>query len=255
MGLIKVKTGDEIESMRLAGRLTGEVLAEVGRYLKPGLTTREIDSFAERLIRERGGEPVFLGYRGYRHATCLSVNNEIVHGIPGERIIRDGDIVSVDVGVSVQGYCGDSAATFAVGKVPAKAEKLLRIGREALKAAIRQARAGKRLGDISHAVEAYAEKHGFSVVRDLYGHGIGRDLHEDPLIPNYGRAGEGIELRPGMALAIEPMLNVGDWRIRTLPDGWTVVTEDGSLSCHFEHTVLVTDGEPEVLTWPKKIKM
>ncbi len=252
MGLIKIKSGEEIELMRLAGRLTGEVLAEVGKSLKPGQTTREIDALAERLMREKGGEPVFLGYRGYRHATCLSVNNEIVHGIPGERVVKDGDIVSVDVGVRVQGYCGDSAATFAVGKISAKAEKLLRVGRESLRAAIRQARAGNHLGDISHAVEAYAEKNGFSVVRDLYGHGVGRDLHEDPLIPNWGRAGEGVELKAGMTLAIEPMLNVGDWRIKTLPDGWTVVTEDGSLSCHFEHTVLVTDGEPEILTWSKK---
>jgi methionyl aminopeptidase len=248
MGLIKLKTGPEIEALRVAGRLTGEVLDEIGKFLKPGLTTAEIDSRAEQMMRDKGGEPVFLGYRGYRHATCLSINEEIVHGIPGGRVVKDGDIVSVDVGVRCQGYCGDCAATFAVGKVSAKAEKLLRVGRESLKAAIKQARAGKHLGDISHAVEAYAEKHGFSVVRDLYGHGIGRDLHEDPLIPNYGKAGEGIELKPGMALAIEPMLNVGGWRIKTLPDGWTVVTEDGSLSCHFEHTVLITGKEPEVLT-------
>jgi len=248
MGLIKLKTGPEIAAMRIAGRLTGEVLDEIGRSLKPGLTTEEIDRRAERLMRDKGGEPVFLGYRGYRHATCLSINEEIVHGIPGGRVVKDGDIVSVDVGVKYQGYCGDSAATFAVGKVSAKADKLLRVGRESLKAAIRQARAGRHLGDISHAVEAYAEKNGFSVVRDLYGHGIGRDLHEDPLIPNYGRAGEGIELKPGMVLAIEPMLNIGGWRIKTLPDGWTVVTEDGSLSCHFEHTVLITSEGPEVLT-------
>ena len=204
------------------------------------------------LMREKGGEPVFLGYRGYRHATCISINNEIVHGIPGGRVVKEVDIVSVDVGVKAKGYCGDSAATFPVGKISAKAEKLLRVGRESLKAAIKQARAGRHLGDISHAVETHAEKNGFSVVRDLYGHGIGCDLHEDPLIPNYGKAGEGVELKPGMALAIEPMLNVGGWRIKTLTDGWTVVTEDGSLSCHFEHTVLITDGEPEVLTWLKK---
>lgn len=255
MGIIKIKTGEEIEAMRQAGRLTGEVLVEVGRFIQAGLTTGEIDSRAEKLMREKGGEPVFIGYRGYRHATCISVNHEVVHGIPGERALKDGDIVSVDVGVRVGGYCGDSASTFPVGKISSKAEKLLRVGRESLKAAIRQARAGRHLGDISHAVEALAESHGFSVVRDLYGHGIGRDLHEDPLVPNYGKPGEGIELKPGMVLAIEPMLNVGGWRIRTLPDGWTVVTEDGSLSCHFEHTVLITEGEPEVLTWLKKIKM
>jgi methionyl aminopeptidase len=200
------------------------------------------------LIREKEAEPVFLGYRGYRYATCVSVNNEIVHGIPGDRVLREGDIVSLDVGAKVNGYCGDAAATFPIGKISAKAEKLLRAGRACLKAAIRQARAGKHLGDISHAVETLAESNGFSVVRDLYGHGIGRDLHEDPLVPNYGRPGEGVELKPGMIIAIEPMLNTGGWRIKTLPDGWTVVTEDGGLSCHFEHTVLITEGDPEILT-------
>jgi methionyl aminopeptidase len=248
MGVIKLKTGEEIERMRVAGRITGEVLAETGKFLRAGQTTAEVDSRAEKLMREKGGEPVFLGYRGYRHATCVSVNNEIVHGIPGDRVLRDGDIVSLDVGVKINGYCGDAAATFPIGKVTAKAEKLLRVGRESLKAAIKQARAGRHLGDISHAVEAQAEKNGFSVVRDLYGHGIGRDLHEDPLVPNYGRPGEGVELKPGMIIAIEPMLNTGGWRIKTLADGWTVVTEDGGLSCHFEHTVLITGSEPEILT-------
>ena len=248
MGIIKLKTGEEIERMRVAGRITGEVLAEIGKSLRAGQTTAEIDSRAEKLIREKGAEPVFLGYRGYRHATCISINNEIVHGIPGDRVVRDGDIVSLDVGAKINGYCGDAAATFPIGKVSAKAEKLLRVGRACLKAAIRQARADKHLGDISHAVETLAESNGFSVVRDLYGHGIGRDLHEDPLVPNYGRPGEGIELKPGMIIAIEPMLNTGGWRIKTLADGWTVVTEDGGLSCHFEHTVLITEDEPEIMT-------
>ncbi len=237
--------------MRQAGRLAGAVLTETGRFIKPGQTTREIDRFAENLIRDGGGEPVFIGYRGYRHATCLSINHEVVHGVPGEQTVKEGDIVSVDVGVRLNGYCGDCAATFALGKVSPKAEKLLRIGRDCLKAAIKQARAGRHLGDVSHAVEALAEKNGFSVVRDLYGHGIGRDLHEDPLVPNYGQPGEGVELKPGMILAIEPMVNTGGWRIRTLSDGWTVVTEDGGLSCHFEHTVLITEKDPEILTWSK----
>ncbi|OGB90616.1 type I methionyl aminopeptidase [candidate division WOR-1 bacterium RIFCSPHIGHO2_01_FULL_53_15] len=237
--------------MRQAGRLAADVLAEIGRFIKIGQTARQVNGFAENLIREKGGEPVFIGYRGYRYATCVSVNHEVVHGIPGERVLAEGDIVSVDVGVRLNGYCGDCAYTFALGKISPKADKLLRTGREALKAAIRQARAGRRLGDVSHAVEALAEKHGFSVVRDLYGHGIGRDLHEDPLVPNYGKPGEGVELKAGMALALEPMLNTGGWRIRTLPDGWTVVTEDGGLSCHFEHTVLITEKDPEVLTWSK----
>lgn len=252
MGNIGIKTAEEIERLRAAGRLAAEVLAETSRLVKPGITTAEINAATERLIRSRGAEPVFIGYRGYRHATCISVNCEVVHGIPGAKTLKDGDIVSLDVGVKKDGYCGDTAATYPVGKVAGKAEKLLRTGRRALQAAIRQARAGNHLGDVSFAVQSLAEKEGFSVVRDLYGHGIGRELHEDPLIPNFGKPGEGPELKAGMILAIEPMINVGGWRIRTLPDGWTVVTEDSSLSCHFEHTVLVTGKEPEVLTWLKK---
>lgn len=254
MGTIKVKTGDEIDKMRAAGALTGAVLAALAKAAQAGVTTLELDRLAEERIRAAGAEPVFLGYRGYRHSTCISVNQEVVHGIPGDRQLQDGDIVSLDVGVKKDGYCGDSALTVAVGKVGGKADKLMRTTRQALQAGIRQARAGNHLGDISHAIQQLAEKNGFSVVRDLYGHGIGREMHEDPLIPNFGRPGEGPELKPGMALAIEPMLNVGGFEIMTLPDGWTVVTRDGSLSSHFEHTVLVTEGEPEILTW-SKIKM
>ncbi|MFA5113604.1 MAG: type I methionyl aminopeptidase [Candidatus Margulisiibacteriota bacterium] len=251
MGSIKIKAGDEIEKMRVAGRITAAVLAELAGAAQAGISTAELDAFGEKMIRARGAEPVFLGYRGYKHATCISINHEVVHGIPGDRRLAEGDLVSLDVGVKKDGYCGDSALTVPVGKAGGKAEKLLRTAKQALAAGIKQARAGKRLGDIGAAVQQTAEKHGFSVVRDLYGHGIGRELHEDPLVPNFGRPGEGPELRPGMVLAIEPMLNVGGWRIRTLGDGWTVVTEDGSLSCHFEHTVLITDGEPEILTWSK----
>jgi len=238
MGSILIKTADELVKMRLAGRIAGEVLDALRRKVAVG----------EKLIRAKGAEPVFIGYRGYRHATCISRNHEVVHGIPGSQTLQAGDIVSVDVGVKFDGYCGDTAATFAVGRISGKAEKLLRAGRQALQAGIRQARAGRHLGDVAAAVQATAEKNGFSVVRDLYGHGIGRDLHEDPLIPNYGRPGEGPELKPGMVLAIEPMLNVGGWKVRTLPDGWTVVTDDGELSCHFEHTVIITEAEPEVVT-------
>lgn len=248
MGLIKLKNKDEIVLLRRAGRVVASVLKEASCFVRPGVSTADLDRLCEQLIRQQGGEPVFIGYRGYRHATCISVNEEVVHGIPGRRILQEGDIVSLDIGVALNGYCGDTAATFPVGKISAKAEKLLRAGREALKAAIRQARPGKHLGDIGHAVSAVGEKYGYGVVRDLYGHGIGRDLHEDPLIPNYGEPGEGPELRPGMVLAIEPMLNLGGWRVKTLPDGWTVVTEDGSWSCHFEHTIAITDGEPEILT-------
>lgn len=234
--------------MRQVGRLVAEVLAETGRKIQVGMTTEDLDSYAEKLIREKGAVPVFIGYRGYRHATCISINEQIVHGIPGKRAFKDGDIISFDVGARMQGVCGDTAATFPVGTLPKKVEKLLRAGREALRAGIRQARAGKHVGDISAAIQAVAEKNGFSVVRDLYGHGVGVDLHEDPLVPNFGRPGEGPKLKPGMVLAIEPMLNMGGWEIRTLDDGWTVETKDKSLSCHFEHSVLITEGEPEILT-------
>lgn len=238
--------------MRVAGRIAAEVLDALCGEVKAGVKTENLDKMAERFIREKGAEPVFIGYRGYRHATCISVNQEVVHGIPSARALQEGDIVSVDVGVKVSGYCGDVAATFPVGEITGKARKLLRAGKEALRAGMRQARSGRYLGDISNAIQRVAERNGFSVVRELYGHGLGQDLHEDPLIPNFGKPGEGPELKPGMVIAIEPMLNVGGWKIRTLPDGWTVVTEDGSLSCHFEHSVLITEGEPEVFTWLKK---
>lgn len=237
--------------MRRAGKATAQVLDLLAKEVKAGISTLELDVICERLIRQLGGEPVFIGYRGYRHATCISVNEEVVHGIPGKKALKEGDIVSLDVGVRLDGYIGDCAVTVPVGRVQPAAEKLLRAGREALKAAVKQARVGRHLGDISNAVQRVAEKNGYSVVRDLYGHGVGRELHEDPLIPNYGEPGSGPELRPGMVLAIEPMLNLGTWKVRTLPDGWTVVTDDGKLSCHFEHTVLITDRDPEILTWLK----
>ena len=248
MSGIKVKNADEVERIRKACAVVSSVLEQTGGLVKPGVTTEYLDTFAERLIREKGAEPVFIGYRGYRHATCISVNEEIVHGIPGKRVLQEGDIVSVDVGARVDGFCGDTAATFPVGKVSRQAARLLRTCRQALKAGIKLARGGNRLGDVSAAIQGVAEDNGYSVVRDLYGHGIGADLHEDPLIPNFGRAGSGPELKAGMTLAIEPMLIMGGWKIRTLGDGWTVVTGDRSLSCHFEHTVLITEGAAEVLT-------
>lgn len=248
MGTIKLKAPDEIKLIREACRIAAEVLAQAAKSIRPGLTTAELDKIAEELLRKKGAEPVFIGYRGFQHATCISVNCEVVHGIPGSRVLQEGDIVSLDVGAKKDGYCGDTAATYPVGRINGKTEKLLRAGKQALKAAIRQARAGCHLGDISHAIEQQADKSGFSVVRDLFGHGIGRDLHEDPLIPNYGTPGEGPELKAGIVLAIEPMLNIGTWKIKTLSDGWTVVTEDGELSCHFEHTVVITEGDPEILT-------
>lgn len=248
MAGIKIKSAEEIERVRKACAVVSWVLERTGKEVKPGVTTEYLDSFAEKLIREKGAIPVFMGYRGYRHATCISVNEEIVHGIPGKRVLQDGDIVSVDVGAKLEGYCGDTAATFPAGKVKKKAAKLIRASKLALKAGIKQARAGNHLGDISAAIQRIAEENGYSVVRELYGHGIGSDLHEDPLIPNFGRPGAGPELKPGMTLAIEPMLNMGGWKMKTLEDGWTVITEDRSLSCHFEHTILIKEGEPEVLT-------
>ncbi len=234
--------------MKEAGLILSEILSRVAGAVKPGVTTEDLDSLAEKLILQKGCQPVFKGYRGYRHATCISVNEEVVHGIPGQRSLKEGDIAGIDIGLKLKGFCSDSAITVAVGKISKKAEKLLRTGRSALRAGIKQARAGNHLGDISAAIEKIAEDNGYSVVRDLYGHGIGRDLHEDPLIPNYGFKGEGIELKPGMVLAIEPMLNIGGSRIETLGDGWTVVTADRALSCHFEHSVLIAKGDPEILT-------
>jgi methionyl aminopeptidase len=248
MGQIKTKSAEEIKRIRKACVICGWVLKKVGREVKAGVTTEDIDKLAEKLIREKGGIPVFIGYRGYKHATCTSVNEEIVHGIPGKRAIKDGDLVKIDVGVKWEGYCGDTAMTFPVGKIDKKQTKLVRAGKKALQAGIRQARAGNHLGDISSAIERVAKGEGFSVVRELFGHGIGAELHEDPLIPNFGNPGEGPKLAAGMVFAIEPMLNIGGWKIRTLSDGWTIITADHSLSCHFEHTILITEGEPEILT-------
>lgn len=248
MADIKIKSADEIERIKKACEIVAWALKQTGKEVKPGVTTEYLDSFAEKLIRAKGADPVFIGYRGYRHATCLSVNEEVVHGIPGSRKLEEGDIVGVDVGAKLNGYCGDTAATFPVGKIPKKIDQLLRSGKEALKAGIRQARAGNYLGDISSAIDKSAKKNGYAVVRELYGHGIGADLHEDPLVPNFGNPKEGPKLVAGMVICIEPMLNIGGWKIKTLDDGWTVITEDRSLSCHFEHTILIGDGDPEILT-------
>lgn len=248
MAGIKIKTAFEIERIKKACEIVALVLERTGQEVRPGVTTEYLDSFAEKLIREKGADPVFIGYRGYRYATCLSVNEEVVHGIPGKRKLEEGDIIGLDVGAKLNGYCGDTAATFPVGKIPKKIEKLLRVGKKALKAGIRQARAGNYLGDISSAIEKSAKKNGYSVVRELYGHGIGAELHEDPLIPNFGKPKEGPKLISGMVICIEPMLNMGGWKVKTLDDGWTVITGDRSLSCHFEHTILIGEKDPEILT-------
>lgn len=238
--------------MRRACAVAAEILAAVAAMVQPGRTTAELDEAAGELIRKAGGKSPFLGYRGYPGHICVSVNDEVVHGIPGKRRIQYGDIVSLDVGIILDGFVGDNATTVAVGVVAPRTQQLLQVTQEALAAGIAAARAGARVGDISHAIQSTVERHGFSVVREFVGHGVGRQMHEEPQIPNFGKRGTGPRLRPGMTLAIEPMINAGTAEVKMLSDGWTVVTADGAPSAHFEHTVLVTDGEPEILTWPKK---
>jgi methionyl aminopeptidase len=247
--MIIKKSPDEIERMRIAGHVVADVFAEVADGVRPGVRTEEIDQIVERVIRSAGCVPSFKGYRGFPASACVSLNEEIVHGIPGRRKLREGDLVKIDVGAIHEGYHADSAWTFYVGeRPPQQIEDLMRVTQEALQAGIVQARPGNRMGDIGAAVQAVAEGAGFSVVREYVGHGVGRDLHEDLQVPNYGPAGRGPKIEAGMTLALEPMVNVGDWRTEVLSDDWTVVTADRSLSAHYEHTIAVTDGEPVVLT-------
>jgi len=246
--MIRIKSPVELEAMRGSARLVSRTLDEVAGHVRAGVTTLELDRLAMEFIRKNGGTPSFLGYRGYRHTICASVNEEVVHGIPGKRMLKEGDIISIDVGVLMNGFHGDSARTFTVGAVTGEAEQLLKVTRESLGKGIEQVRAGNRLGDVSSAIQAHVESHGLSIVRSLVGHGIGRDLHEDPQIPNYGQPGSGVVLKPGMVFAIEPMVNVGGWEVETLKDGWTVVSSDRSLAAHFEHTVAVTENGPDILS-------
>lgn len=248
--MVILRTPAEIEQMRRAGSLVGQVLERLREHVAPGVSTRELDAIAENMICSRGGVPSFKGYRGYPASICASVNNEIIHGIPGDRMLVDGDIISIDCGAMLGGYHGDAAMTFPVGDVSAEAEKLMTVTREALNAGIAMARLKMRLGDIGNAIQRHVEANGFSVVRDFVGHGIGRHMHEDPQIPNFGPAGMGMRLRTGMVLAIEPMVNAGVHEVVVMDDGWTACTRDGSLSAHFEHTVAITDDGPEVLTLP-----
>ncbi|MBC7240864.1 MAG: type I methionyl aminopeptidase [Anaerolineae bacterium] len=241
--------------MRRAGQIVAKVLEAIREQVRPGITTGELDELAERIIRAEGGVPSFKGYDGgsdrppFPATICASVDNEVVHGIPSrQRVLEEGQILSVDVGAIYQGYHGDAAITVPVGKVSDLARRLMEVTEGALYAGIAAARAGNRLGDISHAIQSYVESRGFSVVREYTGHGIGREMHEGLQVLNFGAPGRGVRLRAGMTLALEPMVNVGDWRTRVLADGWTVVTYDGSLSAHFEHTILVRDGEAEILT-------
>jgi methionyl aminopeptidase len=245
---ITIKSPREIESMRQAGQVVAATIARLVEFVAPGVTTQECDTVAEREIRRRGALPAFKGYRGFPATICVSINEEIVHGIPGPRTVRAGDVVSLDGGAIANGFYADAAVTVGVGEATPKAADLIEVTREALERGIKAAQPGARIGDISAAVEQFVEARGYSVVREYVGHGIGRALHEEPQVPNYGAPGRGLLLRPGMVIAIEPMVNVGDWRTRLLEDQWTVVTADGSLSAHFEDTVAITEKGPEVLT-------
>jgi len=243
-----IKTAEEIEKIRKACRVAAKVLKELKKCVRIGISTSEINEIGEKLFAESGATPAFKGYRGYGFATCLSINEEVVHGLPGAKVLKDGDIIGIDVGAIFDGYYGDNAETIPVGRISANAKRLIAATKNALYKGIAEARDGRHLGDVSSAIEEEAKKNGYSVVRDLYGHGVGKALHEDPLIPNFGKKGSGMVLKAGMTLAIEPMLNVGSADIRTLDDGWTIVTADGSMSAHFENTILVTKGVPEILT-------
>jgi len=250
--VIPIKSANEIERMRAACGAAAKVLAGIAALVQPGRTTAELNEAAGNLIKQCGAKSPFLGYKGYPGHICVSVNEEVVHGIPGKRRVQYGDIVSLDIGVILDGFVGDNATTVAVGVVAPRTQDLLRVTEKALHAGIAQARTGNRVGDISHAVQSTVESEGFSVVREFVGHGVGRRMHEEPQIPNYGRPGDGPKLKPGMTLAIEPMINAGTSDVKMLGDGWTVVAADGAPSAHFEHTVLVTEGEPEILTWLRK---
>ena len=247
--MIKTKTLEQITKMRAAGQVVAKTLEVLAKSIVPGkTTTADLDALADKMVREQGAIPSFKGYKGYPSNACISVNEVVVHGIPGVRTIEDGDIVGVDLGAILDGWHGDSAITIPVGNVSEKASKLIRVTREALFHGIAEAKSGNRLSDISHAVQKHAESFGYSVVRDLVGHGIGSEMHEDPQVPNFGRPGTGPVLQVGMTLAIEPMVNEGGYQVEYMPDGWTVVTRDGSLSAHFEHTVAITPAGPEILT-------
>lgn len=245
---IIIKSAEEIAIMRQAGRIVAEILKIVSESIAPGMKTKELDSIAEKELARLGAKSSFKGYRGFPANLCVSVNDEIVHGIPGDKVLHNGDIVSLDFGAIYNGFQGDSALTVTVGKASPEAKKLIETTRETLQAGIDAARDGATLGDISSALQNYAESRGYSIVREYTGHGIGRDMHEDPQIPNFGVRGTGPVLKKGMTLAIEPMLNIGTWRTRVAGDDWTVLTADGSLSAHFEHTIAINDKEAEVLT-------
>ena len=246
--MIILKSEREISYLRDAGRIVAETIDIVKQAAKPDVTTLELDQIAEKYIKSRGAIPAFKGYHGFPGNICASVNEEVVHGIPGLRKLKNGDTVSVDIGTVINGYYGDAAVTIPIGSIDAEVQRLLDVTEESLYKGIEQAVVNNRLSDISHAVQKVAETHGYGVVRDYVGHGIGRSMHEDPQVPNYGPPGRGPRLKPGMTLAIEPMINMGTPDVKTLDDGWTVITSDGKRSAHFEHTIAITDDGPEILT-------
>lgn len=246
--MITIKSPYEIECMRAAGKVCGLALDAAGEMIKPGVTTRDVDMTVRKVIAEHHMKPSFLGYGGFPAAACVSVNDEVIHGIPGSKVIKDGDLVKVDVGAIYKGYHGDTARTFICGKASEEAERLVAVTRQSFYEGIKFAREGHKLTDISHAIQAYCEENGYSVVRKFVGHGVGAELHEDPEVPNFGEPGHGPRLRAGMTIAIEPMVNAGTYGVRVLSDGWTVLTIDHKLSAHYEHTVLITDGDPVLLT-------
>lgn len=246
--MIVIKSAQEITYMRQAGKVVAETLYELGKRVKPGVTTGELNEFADEFIRKCGCVPAFLNYQGFPASICTSINNEVVHGIPGLRKLENGDIISIDVGAFYHGYCGDAACTFPVGDISPEAERLIKVTKQSLYVGIEKAVKGNRIGDIGAAIQTFVEDNGYNVVRAFVGHGIGQKMHEDPQVPNFGTPGRGPRLEPGMTLAIEPMVNIGTYDVAILPNKWTVVTKDGSLSAHFEHTVLVTGGKPEILT-------
>jgi len=244
-----IKNSEQISLMKMAGRITAEALMVAKELIRPGISTKEIDTKIHRYIEKCGAKPSFLGYGGFPGSACISINDQVIHGIPSERVIlSEGDIVKIDVGARYRGYNGDSARTFPVGKVSDEALRLISVTEASFYEAMKYAKAGNRIGDIGSAVENFVISNGFSVVRDFVGHGVGKDLHEDPEVPNFGRPGRGARLYPGMTLAIEPMVNAGSHEVRVLKDGWTVVSADGSLSAHYENSIAITDGDPIILT-------
>lgn len=246
--MITEKNDEEIELMRISGAITGKALKEIEAYVKPGISTLELSSIVEDIIRGEGAIPSFKNYNGFPAAACISIDDVVVHGIPSIRVLREGEIVSIDVGAYKNGFHGDAARTFAVGEISPQKQKLIEVTKQSFFEGLKRVKIGARLGDVSHAIQAYAESYGYGVVREMVGHGIGRRLHEDPNVPNYGKDGTGIELKKGYALAIEPMITYGDYRIKFDADGWTCRTKDGSPSAHYENTVIITDNGVEILT-------